>query len=111
MSTDPHTPEPGQTKESLETVRSIMQDVRTCMLVTTASDGSLHSAPMTTQEAEFDGDAWFIAGRGSETVRNLTGQPRVNVAYADSNHWLSLSGSARVVDDAAKKRELWNTFT
>ena len=40
--------------ESLDTVRSIMKNVRTCMFVTTADDGSLHSAPMTTQEAEFE---------------------------------------------------------
>jgi len=68
--------------ESLDTVRSIMKDVRTCMFVTTADDGSLHSAPMTTQEAEFDGDAWFIASDHSETVRNLTARPHVNIAFA-----------------------------
>ena len=97
--------------ESLETVRSIMKDVRTCMFVTTAGDGSLHAAPMTTQEAEFDGDASFIASTRSETVRNLSSHPHVNVSYAGSSAWLSLTGSATVVDDGQKKKELWNTFT
>ena len=96
--------------ESLDTVRSIMTDVRTCMFVTTADDGSLHSAPMTTQEAEFDGDAWFIASDHSETVRNLTARPHVNIAFAGPTSWLSLTGSATVVADPAKKKELWNTF-
>jgi general stress protein 26 len=108
MTADPHTsPDP----DTLETVRSIMKDVRTCMFVTADDDGSLHAAPMTTQEAEFDGDAWFIAGSQSETVLNLTSRPSVNVSFAGTNSWLSLAGSASVVDDAEKKKELWNTFT
>ncbi len=97
--------------EQLETIRSIIKDVRTCMFVTTAADGALHAAPMTTQEAEFDGDAWFIASSASETVRNLMARPHVNVSYAGSTSWVSLTGSASVVDDAEKKKELWNTFT
>src|SRR3954465_1166154 len=108
MTADPHTsPDP----DTLNTVRSIMKDVRTCMFVTIADDGSMHAAPMTTQDAEFDGDAWFIAGDQSETVRNLTSRPHVNVSFSGTNGWLSLAGSAHVVDDVAKKKELWNTFT
>jgi general stress protein 26 len=101
----------GPDPQTLDTVQSIMKDVRTCMFVTRTEDGSLHAAPMTTQEAEFDGDAWFLAGSGSETIRNLRSQPHVNVSYAGSNAWLSLSGTASVVDDAEKKKELWNALT
>lgn len=108
MTSETHTS--GERSATLDTVRSIMKDVRTCMFVTTADDGSLHAAPMTTQEAEFDGDAWFIASNRSETVRNLTARPHVNISYAGSSAWLSLTGSATVVEDAAKKAELWNTF-
>lgn len=97
--------------DQLETIRGIVTDVRTAMFVTVADDGALHAAPMTTQEAEFDGDAWFIASSSSETVRNLSARPSVNVSYAGSTAWVSLSGSAVVVTDAAKKKELWNTFT
>lgn len=116
MSADSHDPnDPTDHTERdddrLGTIRSIMKDVRTCMFVTVAADGALHAAPMSTQEAEFDGDAWFIASSRSETVRNLTGRPLVNVSYAGSSAWLSLTGAASVVEDSAKKRELWNTFT
>lgn len=97
--------------DQLSTVRSIMKDVRTCMFVTSADTGDLHAAPMTTQEAEFDGDAWFIAKADSETVRNLTSRPHVNVSYSGSTSWVSLAGTASVVDDVAKKKDLWNTFT
>lgn len=97
--------------EQLKAVRSIMKDVRVGMFVTVAEDGAMHAAPMTTQDAEFDGDAWFVAGSGSETVRNLTARPHVNVSYAGRDQWVSLAGSAAVVENPEKKRELWNTFT
>lgn len=103
------------TKDQLGAVRSIMKDVRTAMFTTTADDGSLHAHPMTTQEAKFDGDAWFIAGSSSEAVRNLRRNPAVNVAYAGSSSWLSLTGTATVLEVGAdadrRKKELWNTFT
>ena len=35
----------------------------------------------------------------------------MNVAYSGSSSWVSLSGTAAVVDDRAKLAELWNTFT
>ena len=97
--------------EQIGTVRSIVKDIRICMFTTTAADGTLHAAPMTTQETEFDGDAWFIARADSETVRHLSARPQVNVSYAGSTSWVSLSGTASVVRDQGKKKELWNTFT
>jgi general stress protein 26 len=100
----------NSSKDNLDTIRSIMKDVRTCMFVTTTADGSMHASPMTTQEAEFDGDAWFIANSDSDTVRNLTLQPQVNISYSSTSSWLSLSGSAAVVNAPEKKKQLWNTF-
>ncbi len=97
--------------DQMTTVRKIMTSVRTCMLTTISGAGSLHGAPMTTQEAEYDGDSWFIAGRSSETVTNLMASPQVNLGYSDASSWLSLSGTASVVEDDAKRDELWNTFT
>ena len=97
--------------EQLDTIRSIMKGVRTAMMTTIDETGGLVSHPMTTQEAQFDGDCWFIASDTSETVKHLTEQPNVNLAYSSSSSWLSLSGTAVAVRDEAKKKELWNTFT
>ena len=96
--------------DDLAAVRSIMKDVRTAMVTTTTADGTLHTHPMTTQEAEFDGDAWFILSRTSETARNAAARPHVNVSYSGPSSWLSLAGTAELVDDRAKIAELWNRF-
>lgn len=97
-------------QNDMETVRSIMKGVRVAMFTTTGRDGTLTSRPMTTQEADFDGDAWFITSRDSDTAKEIAEHPGVNVAYSSSTSWLSLAGRAQVLDDQAKKAELWNTF-
>jgi general stress protein 26 len=60
---------------------------------------------------EFNGEVWFISERNSHKVRNIERNPQVNCAYSGSGSWVSLSGEAQVVDDTAKLKELWNTFT
>lgn len=97
--------------DELKTIHSIMKDIRTTMMVTVDADGALHSHPMTTQDAEFTGECWFVGGSGSETVKHIRAESRVNLAYASTSQWLSLAGTATIVEDVEKKKELWNTFT
>ena len=78
------------------------------MLTTTAPDGTLMSRPMGLQEVEFDGDLWFFAERSSRKVAHVTAHPQVNVTVSTGTSWVSLTGRARVVEDDARKRELWN---
>lgn len=97
--------------DQLKTIQEIMKGERTCMITTVDAEGALHSHPMTTQESQFDGSCWFIMSDKSGTATNVETNPQVNVAYAGGSSWLSLAGTAHVVRDQAKKKELWNTFT
>ena len=97
--------------DQTEKVHDLIRKTRIAMLTSSDADGRLVSKPMATQDVELDGDVWFIAERGSEKVRNVTARPQVNVAYAGSSSWVSLSGTAAVIEDPAKLAELWNTFT
>lgn len=97
--------------EQTRKVHDLIKKTRLAMLTSSDADGRLVSKPMATQDVEFDGDVWFIAERDSEKVRNITARPQVNVAYAGNSSWVSLSGTATVVNDRAKLEELWNTFT
>ena len=94
--------------EDTRKVAELIKGERFGFLTTTAPGGKLTSRPMTLQEVEFDGDLWFFAERGSHPVAHIAAQPQVNVGIGSGGTWVSLSGRAVVVDDPAKKKELWN---
>lgn len=77
-----------------------------------AENGHLHSQPMTTQNRDEDrGDRlWFFMSRKSDPVADLAKEPLVNVAYVnlDDDSYVSVSGSAEVVEDAQTKQRLWS---
>jgi general stress protein 26 len=94
-------------------VAELIKDIRVAMLPHTDSTGRLVSHPMATQEVEFDGDVLFIAERDSHKCQDIAAQSpaKVNVSFSSGSSWVSLSGTAEIVDDPAKLEELWNTFT
>ena len=97
--------------EHPEKVRKLIKDSRIAMLATLDERGRIVSQPMATQDVEPDADLWFIAERSSAKVANIRREPRVNVSYSSSDSWVSVAGTAEVLDDTAKLEELWNTFT
>jgi general stress protein 26 len=94
-------------------VAELIKDARVAMLTHVDGTGRLVSHPMATQEVEFDGDVLFIAERDSHKCQDIAAQSpaRVNVSFSSGSSWVSLSGTAEIVDDRAKLEELWNTFT
>ncbi len=90
-------------------VAELLKGERFGFLTTITMEGRLTSRPMTLQEVEFDGDLWFFAERDSNPVRHVVTSPQVNVGVGSGGTWVSLTGDAVVVDDVAKKRELWNS--
>lgn len=96
--------------EAVAKVRDLLQDARIAMLTTISADGSLVSRPMATQQVQFDGDAWFFTEADSPKVAEIAADPRMNAAYTEGGTYVSLSGTASLVHDVAKKRELWNQF-
>ncbi len=94
--------------EDTRKVAELLKGQRFGFLTTTTPEGKLTSRPMTLQEVEFDGDLWFFAERDSHPVAHIQAAPQVNVGVGSGGTWVSLTGHASVVDDVAKKKELWN---
>ncbi len=97
-------------QEAIKTLRELIKDIDFAMLTTIDADGSLLSRPMSTQEAEFDGDLWFFTSADTGKVGDIRGNNRVNVAYArpDDHTYVSVSGAAELLNDRAKMEELWS---
>ncbi|MEO5816122.1 MAG: pyridoxamine 5'-phosphate oxidase family protein [Gemmatimonadaceae bacterium] len=97
-----------KTKGAAE-IAKLMASLDLCMLTTHDGD-ALHTRPMSNNgEVEFDGDVWFFSNADSRKVREIEADPRVIISYSapDRGLWLALEGSASIVTDVAKKKELW----
>jgi general stress protein 26 len=100
-----------QTRDSVQRLFALIDDIPFAMLTTRDAEGLLRSRPMTTQNAAEDhGDSlWFFASRDGEPVAELQRDPTVNVSYADrrTDAYVSVSGEGEIVDDPARVRRLW----
>lgn len=96
---------------SLEDLWKLIGKIRFAMFTTRHDDGRLHSRPMTTQNRELDDEGlWFFMSRTSEPVADIARSAEVNLGYADTDgdRYVSVSGTAELVDDAATRRRLWS---
>ncbi|WP_207619848.1 pyridoxamine 5'-phosphate oxidase family protein [Nocardioides sp. IC4_145] len=88
----------------------LMDDMPIAMMTTVDAEGRLRSVPMARQEVEPTADLWFITARDTQHVEDLRARPQVGLTFSARDSWVALRGTATVVDDEAKLRELWNTF-
>ena len=102
----------NDTHESREHLWKMIKGIKFAMFTTRHGNGHLHSRPMTTQNKsiEADGSLWFFMSKKGDPVDDLKSEPMVNLAYADpgSDTYVSVSGTAAMIEDAAKKEQLWS---
>jgi len=92
-------------------VWDMIEEIRVAMLTTDAANG-LESRPMSAYVDRNGHAIWFITKLDSDKTNEIKEDAHVNLAFADSkaNKYVSVTGTARVVRDAAKAKELWNPF-
>ncbi|QEW00893.1 pyridoxamine 5'-phosphate oxidase [Microbacterium caowuchunii] len=94
-------------EDDLKTLTQLIRKFRFAMVTTMETDGSLVAHPLTVQEAEFDGDLWFVIGKDAPAAQHLARNPHAGVSMSSDDAWVSLSGTGRIVEDRAKLAELW----
>jgi general stress protein 26 len=99
------------TTKAREQLWDLIKDIKFAMFTTRHDNGHLHSRPMTTQNKKVDEDSslWFFMSRSGDPVHDLEADSTVNIVYADTgkDSYVSVSGTAAVVDNLAKKEQLW----
>lgn len=97
--------------ETIEKVNLLIKDISIAML-TTIDRGVLRARPMATQKTEFDGELWFFTSKLTHKAEEIEKDNRVNVSYSEpeDNRYVSLSGTAELVDDQEKIEELWSSL-
>jgi general stress protein 26 len=88
----------------------LTKDIKITMFTTIDADGHFVSRPMAQHLVEPDGDLWFFAERDSRVVEQITANPHVSLTLTSNDTWISIDGEAGVVEDQAKKNELWNSW-
>ncbi|MBA8816838.1 general stress protein 26 [Microbacterium halimionae] len=94
-----------------KTLAKLIDGFRFAMLTSVQADGSLVAHPLTVQESEFDGDLWFIVAKDSPVASHLHINSQAGVSLSSKDTWVSLTGTATLVDDDAKLKELWTSST
>ena len=95
--------------QTIEKLNLLIKDIDIAML-TTIDRGVLRSRPMATQEIDFDGELWFFTSRQTHKAEEIEKDNRVNVSYSapEDNRYVAMAGTAELVDDRAKMKELWS---
>jgi len=92
----------------------LIKGIKFAMFTTHEGNGHLHSRPMTTQNKTMPDDKlWFFMSVKGGAVQELAQQAQVNISYADTGEdvYVSVSGSAEVVDDKTQREALWTKFS
>jgi len=90
---------------------TLIKDIKYGMFTAHHGNGHLHSRPMTTlNRDEQSGVLWFFMSRSGEPALDIESVPEVNVSYSDAGKdaYVSVSGTARTVNDPARKNMLWS---
>ena len=100
-----------ESSEAIKKLKSVGEDIRFCMY-TTYKNGRIDSRPMTTQQVDDEGNVWFFTSRNTDLGDNSNHGESVTLIYSEpkDNTYLSVSGNAELVNDEAKKEELWNVM-
>jgi general stress protein 26 len=96
--------------------RQLLPGFRTAMLVTRASGATaLHMRPMGLQGdlSVFGGTLWFFTDDRSPKVQEITHDSTVSLVFQsdETRRYLQLDGTATVVSDRGKMRELFTPVT
>jgi general stress protein 26 len=88
----------------------LIRDIRVALLTTVDLDGQFHTRPVQTLELEGHDTLWFFTDWSSPKVHEMRRDVRVALGYADSRQhaYVAVSGSATLLRDSHKARELWH---
>jgi general stress protein 26 len=96
-------------KNEISRLYDLIEDLDTAMMTTRRADGKLVSRPMANQDWASGADLWFVTEKDSDKVREIQADPNINLAYYKdrTREWVSVTGTARIVEDRSKIRVLY----
>ena len=95
--------------KKLDDLYGLIEGIEIAMFTTRRPDGHLVSRPMATQTQAEGTDLWFVTDIDTHKLDELEFDPHVNLAYYRdrTREWVSVSGTATVIQDRRAIRELY----
>lgn len=95
--------------EQLSKFKTLVEDVKTCMMMTTDGYGKLNARPMNNAKVEEDGSIWFFTNEYSGKVEQISHENKIFLTYAslNANSYVAFNATAELSDDKNKIDELW----
>lgn len=95
--------------KKLDDLYGLIEGIEIAMFTTRRPDGYLVSRPMATQTQAQGTDLWFVTDVDTHKLDELEFDPHVNLAYYRdrTREWVSVSGTASVIQDRRAIRELY----
>ena len=97
-------------KVQLEKFKELINEIKTCILITKTDTGKLRGRPMATAHIDEDGSIWFFTNEYSGKVEEISHQDEILLSYSfpSKNSYVVLSAKATLSDDREKMKQLWN---
>ena len=96
--------------EELSKFKKLVEDVKTCMMITNDGNGKLNARPMNNARVDEDGSIWFFTNEFSGKVEQISHENKIFLTYASpsANSYVAFNAIAELNDDKNKKDELWS---
>ncbi len=100
-----------ETSKKLTELYDLIKDMEIALMTTRRRDGLLVTRPMATQAQSTVADLWFVTDIETHKVEEIDEDPHVNLGYYNgkTREWVSVSGTATLVRDREKIRELYRS--
>jgi general stress protein 26 len=94
----------------LAKVAALIREIRIALLTTVDPSGHLRSRPLQLLQVESNHTLWFFTDWNSHKVAEIEKDERVSLGFADpARHtFVVVSGTARLLRDPDKARQLWS---
>ena len=98
--------------QSVEKIKSIVEQCHTCLFTTMLDTFPNDTRPMSAQTIDDQGRIWFISAIDSQKNIDIAKDDRVMLTFQDENEhsYLALYGHATTYTDQVTKQEHWTAF-
>lgn len=95
--------------KAIDKIQKLVKAADIGMFTTALTTLPLNSRPMATQDVDDEGNLWFFSEKDSTKNADIKKDDRVQVFYASkgSSEYLSVYGTAEILTDRQKIKDMW----